>query len=100
MNRIAKLFLILLFAFSCNNEEDAINQVDEGEPAVTEIGIPIGDAVTKEIGPDGGTISSGDGRWDITVPNGPLRQKPCSAFSPLPLFVREDVTLTVCFQKI
>ncbi len=85
MNRVAKLFLIL-FAFSCNNEEDAINQIDEGEPAVTEIGIPIGDALTKEIGPDGGTISSGDGRWDITVPNGAVATKTLFSIQPITTF--------------
>ena len=52
MNRVVSLFLILLFALSCNNEEeDAINEIDDDiEPAVTAIGFPIGDPVEQEVG--------------------------------------------------
>jgi hypothetical protein len=72
MKRVVSLFLIILFAFSCNNEEeDAINEIeDDIEPAVTPIGFPIGDPVEQEIGSGGGTISSADGKLDVTVPNG------------------------------
>jgi hypothetical protein len=86
MNRITKLFLILLFAFSCNNEEDVTNPIDEGEPAVTEIGMPIGDGVTKEIGPAGGSISSADGKLDITVPPGAVTANTTFSIQPISNF--------------
>lgn len=36
--------------------------------APTEVGTPVGDKVTKDVGPAGGTLSSGDGRLKLTVP--------------------------------
>ena len=49
MNRVVSLFLILLFALSCNNEEEgAINEIDDDiEPAVTATGFPIGRAILR-----------------------------------------------------
>ena len=83
MNRITKLLLILSFTFSCNNEEQFTNPVDEGEPVITEIGTPIGDAVTKEIGPGGGSISSVDGKLDITVPAGAVTANTIFSIQPI-----------------
>lgn len=42
------------------------------EPVATEVGEPIGDAVTQAIGPAGGTIESLDGALRIEVPAGAL----------------------------
>jgi len=36
--------------------------------APTEVGTPVGDNVTKDIGPAGGTLSSPDGKLTLTVP--------------------------------
>src|SRR2546430_16944255 len=36
--------------------------------AATEVGTPLGDKVTKSIGPAGGTLVSPDGRLTLTVP--------------------------------
>lgn len=44
---------------------DPIN--DEAVFAATEIGTPIGDKVTKDIGPEGGSITSADGRLTVIV---------------------------------
>ncbi len=41
-------------------------------PQATAEGEPIGDPVTATIGPDGGTLSSGDGLCEVTVPAGAL----------------------------
>ncbi len=41
-------------------------------PAFTAIGTPVGNPVTKNIGPDGGSISSDDGIIQLTIPAGAL----------------------------
>ena len=41
---------------------------DEFALVPTEVGTPVGDKVTKDIGPAGGTLSSADGRLTLTVP--------------------------------
>jgi len=36
--------------------------------AATEVGAPVGDGLSKNIGPDGGTLTSQDGKLTLTVP--------------------------------
>lgn len=98
MNRVVSLLLILLFVFSCDNEEDAINEVEEDEPAITEIGEPTGSAVTKEIGPGGGIVSSADGKLDVSVPAGLLQLTLYLAFNLLQTSAPADAMLTDCFR--
>jgi len=45
---------------------------DSGTPAVTAVGIPVGTKITKTIGPAGGSITSDDGKVDLTIPAGAL----------------------------
>lgn len=40
----------------------------------TEVGSPVGDKVTKAIGPEGGSITSPDGRMTLTVPANALTE--------------------------
>src|SRR5258708_2872779 len=42
--------------------------------AATEVGTPVGDKVAKDIGPEGGTLSSPDGRVTLTVPKNALTE--------------------------
>jgi hypothetical protein len=41
-------------------------------PLVTAVGTPMGAAVTAMIGPEGGTLTSSDGRFTLTIPAGAL----------------------------
>lgn len=49
----------------------------------TEVGTPVGDKVTRTIGPEGGTLSSPDGRMTLTIP--PDTVKTGTAFSIQPI---------------
>lgn len=51
--------------------------------APTEVGTPIGDKVTKDIGPAGGTLSSADGRLMLAVPQNALAETVTFAIQPI-----------------
>ncbi len=70
MKRFLPVLLIVPFALACNEEEK--NNPVIIEPAITAPGIPVGNAVTKVIGSDGGNLSSVDGRIEIEIPEGAL----------------------------
>lgn len=53
------------------------------EPVATEVGEPIGDAVTQAIGPAGGTIESADGALRIEVPAGALAAEQTLSIQPI-----------------
>ncbi len=86
-----KHFYLLLLSFalfaSCIKTSSLINNInpppppagdssgtgfDTIPPAVTAIGIPVGNKVTKTIGTSGGSITSDDGRVQLTIPPGAL----------------------------
>jgi len=48
------------------------NTTDTIPPAVTPVGTPIGNKVTKTIGAGGGSLTSDDGRVQLTIPPGAL----------------------------
>jgi hypothetical protein len=52
------------------------NSTRDGEMvfAPTEVGTPAGNKVTKDIGPEGGTLVSPDGRLTLTVPQNALTE--------------------------
>jgi hypothetical protein len=54
----------------------------------TEVGTPIGDKVTKDIGPAGGSIASPDGRLTLTVPRNAATDN--NAFSIQPITNKAD----------
>ena len=66
---------ILLFA-SCNKLKPDLPVVTPPTPQsaglVTPVGIPAGNAGSKIIGSGGGSITSADGRFTITIPAGAL----------------------------
>src|ERR1700733_11153177 len=41
-------------------------------PAITPVGTPVDSGVTQSIGSGGGTVSSADGRLQVTIPAGDL----------------------------
>ncbi len=86
MNYRALFLLLLLSGFSCSNEEDPVAAVEDVEPAITEVGTPIGDAVTLEIGPNGGVISSADGLLEVSVPAGAVAANTSFSIQPVSNF--------------
>jgi hypothetical protein len=74
------ILLIVLFLISCvkTDPNSILNNLPGGPggndvtPAFTNVGTPVGDPVTKTIGAAGGTIASGDGRMQLTIPAGAL----------------------------
>ena len=51
--------------------------------APTEVGTPVGDKVTKDIGPAGGTLVSPDGRLTLTVPEDTLAETIAFSIQPV-----------------
>ena len=51
--------------------------------APTEVGTPVGDKVTKVIGPAGGSIASPDGRLTLTVPQNALAETVAFGIQPV-----------------
>lgn len=84
MKRLFYVIVVVLYSISCSDNEDG--SVASPEPAVTEIGMPIGDPVTKDIGSAGGTITSGDGKLDVVVPAGALSNSVTFSIQPVENF--------------
>ncbi len=51
--------------------------------AATEVGTPVGDKITKDIGPAGGTLVSPDGRMTLTVPPSALTKTIAFSIQPI-----------------
>jgi hypothetical protein len=66
------MLVSLLLAMSCSDDGEQNNAGNDKEPAVTAIGLPVGDPVTKTIGSGGGSIASEDGVMELTIPAGAL----------------------------
>ena len=78
------VIVVVLYSISCSDNENG--NVVSPEPAVTEIGTPTGDPVTKDIGGAGGTITSGDGKLDVVVPAGALSNSVTFSIQPVENF--------------
>jgi hypothetical protein len=52
-------------------------------PAITDVGTPIGNPSTKTIGSSGGTLTSPDGKFDLTVPAGALNSDLAISIQPV-----------------
>lgn len=59
-----------LVGCSKRSSTDDGSKEPDGAPLVTAHGTPTGPAVTKDIGPQGGSFTSGDGMVTVTVPAG------------------------------
>jgi hypothetical protein len=73
LNRLLVLLLLLSLSACKKLIDPNINPPGETEePAVTPVGQPIGDPVSKTIGDAGGKLSSLDGKMELSIPQGAL----------------------------
>jgi hypothetical protein len=75
MKRLAVIVLLFAPFMGCNklNPLNYIPHLNDTTPAaVTGLGTPTDTAVSKTIGPSGGTIVSNDGRIEVDIPAGAL----------------------------
>jgi hypothetical protein len=83
-----RVFYIMAVAFNligCSEKEEVPVEISQ-EPAITEIGMPLGAAVTKDIGSSGGMITSGDGTLDVIVPPGSVNTTTTFGIQPVENF--------------
>ncbi len=77
--------LVLLALTACGADESPDDEplALRNTPAVTDVGAPSGDPVTKKIGPAGGAIASADGKLEIVIPEGALAAETEISVTPL-----------------
>ena len=61
----------------------SVNVTCSGIPVVTAIGTPMGTATTASIGPTGGSLSSSDSRFTLTVPAGVVADTTTFSIQPI-----------------
>jgi hypothetical protein len=83
LRRVLHTLFIFLALVSCHDEAESPDDSISGEPAVTEIGIPIDNPVTAQIGPSGGSLSSKDGKLTITVPTNAVNANTTFSIQPI-----------------
>ena len=72
MNRSLASAAVLCLVVACGPATPAPKPKPAPTPQVTSIGAVVGSSATSDVGPDGGTISSPDGRVSVRVPAGAL----------------------------
>ena len=77
MKKILLLFIaaaMMFYMTGCIKTSNLVPTLpnDPNDPDPTEIGTPVGDAVSKSIGKDGGSIVSADGNAELIFPAGAL----------------------------
>ena len=77
--------LVLAVVTACGDDESPSDGplVLPTTPAVTDVGVPSGNPVTKTLGPAGGTIASADGKIEIVIPEGALAAETEISITPL-----------------
>lgn len=87
INRSCYLLLIALTALlplACEREDiDQPEQSPAITPLVRPVGMPVGAAVTKTIGPAGGSLQSADGRISIDIPQGAISSNTTVGIEPV-----------------
>ena len=74
--------LLALGSISCKTNPETPSPIDAvGTP--TEVGTPLGNAVSKKIGPQGGTLTSHDGLVELSIPAGALAQETTISIEPI-----------------
>jgi hypothetical protein len=79
--RMAIVCLMLIVTVACGVLSD--KNSEEFVLAATEAGTPIGDKISRDIGPAGGTISSPDGRLTVTVPPNAVAENAAFTIQPI-----------------
>jgi hypothetical protein len=83
----ALIALIMSFSTCTENDPDVVApEEEEGIPEATPVGTPLGEMVTKQIGPEGGSISSIDGKMDLMIPPGALNATTAITVQPVTNF--------------
>jgi hypothetical protein len=86
---LMKLMLLLSLIISCEKNDSPLNQ--NSNPLITDAGTPTGDVSNTSIGTNGGTLTSGDGKITLTIPEGALSSaseisiQPITDMAPLSL---------------
>ena len=89
MPRLYSILLILAFTYGCKKSlstgsgSTGTGSTTDTSVAITAVGTPIGNPVTKTIGAAGGTISSADGRIDLIIPPGALSSDVAITIQPI-----------------
>ncbi len=76
------LIVSLVFFFACERGSPSPNG-DPGKGTPTEIGKPIGAAVSQMIGPEGGAITSPNGKLTLEFPEGALKESKTITIQPV-----------------
>ena len=77
-NRIFLLCIFMICFYGCKKTEEVSSsnantpQVNDGSVAITRIGTPVGNSVSKIIGPAGGILVSADSVVELNIPPGAL----------------------------
>jgi hypothetical protein len=79
--------------------DSGINLENEGKLLASPVGEPDGEAVQAEIGADGGTLSTDDGRFILTVPAGALAAKTRLSVRPIVATAPGAAGLAVRLEK-
>ena len=84
---MALAILLIAFATCTENDLALVNpEEEEGIPEPTPVGTPVGDMVTKQIGPDGGSISAIDNTLKLVIPAGALDATTAITVQPITNF--------------
>ncbi|MGA0557179.1 hypothetical protein ACO2Q8_11035 [Larkinella sp. VNQ87] len=73
---------LILALTGCKHNPDATVDPIQGGP-VTDVGQPQGQASSKAIGPEGGSLASADGKVQVTFPAGALSQATIITIQPV-----------------
>ncbi len=78
------LWAALLILGSCKKDNGGPEHDGQPiDPIITEVGIPQGEPVSRAIGAAGGTLTSGDGRLSVTIPEGALSGTTTVSIQPI-----------------
>ena len=80
---IPALTVLLLNGCKKSDSGSSTTTVDNQPPAITAIGTPAGSPVTKTIGTGGGTLTSADGRLQLTIPANALTANTAISIQPV-----------------
>lgn len=95
------LLVFLCFLSSCKKNDTARPyENDTPEPITTQRGIPVGTAVTRNIGPAGGTLSSTDGKLTVRVPAGAVTNNTSFSIQPISNTLYSDVDDRLAYRLL